>query len=247
MDYDETLYQLRIELVKLQRHVISHNERLLVIFEGRDTAGKDGTLRRIIRHLSPRDFRVVALPKPSDREESQWYFQRYTQHLPAAGEIVFFNRSWYNRAGVEPVMGFCTEQEYHRFMSTVLDYESMLIQSGIRLIKYYLDIDYQTQQARLEERRQNPLKQWKISPIDAVALEHWDSYTSHRDAMLQRTHSAMSPWTVVDNNDKQTGRINAISDLLERLHYDDKDHALLQPDRDKVFRYDAEHAEKLSR
>ena len=247
MDYDETLYQLRIELVKLQRYVISHNERLLVIFEGRDTAGKDGTLRRITRHLSPRDLRVVALPKPSDREESQWYFQRYTEHLPAAGEMVFFNRSWFNRAGVEPVMGFCTEQEYHRFMSTVLDYESMLIQSGIRLLKYYLDISFEEQKARLQERHDNPLKQWKISPIDAAALDHWDSYTQHRDAMLQRTHSAMSPWTVVDNNDKKKGRINVISDLLERLHYDDKDHALLRPDRDKVFRYAAEHTEKLSR
>ncbi len=247
MDYKESLYQLRIELVKLQRHVISHDERLLVIFEGRDTAGKDGTLRRITRHLSPRDLRVVALPKPSDREESQWYFQRYTEHLPAAGEMVFFNRSWYNRAGVEPVMGFCSEQEYHRFMSTVLDYESMLIQSGIRLIKYYLDISYDEQKDRLQQRRDNPLKQWKISPIDKLALDHWDSYTSHRDAMLERTHSAMSPWTVVDNNDKKTGRINAISDLLERLQYADKEHALLQPNRDKVFRYAAEHTDKLSR
>jgi len=247
MEYSEALYQLRVELVKLQRHVISNNERLLVIFEGRDTAGKDGTLRRITRHLSPRDMRVVALPKPSDREESQWYFQRYTEHLPAAGEMVFFNRSWYNRAGVEPVMGFCSEQEYHRFMSTVLDYESMLIQSGIRLVKYYLDISYEEQKDRLQKRRDSPLKQWKISTIDKVALDYWDSYTSHRDAMLERTHSAMSPWTLVDNNDKKTGRINAISDLLERLQYADKDHALLQPDRDKVFRYAAEHSDKLSR
>jgi len=247
MDYDESLYQLRIELVKLQRHVISHNERVLVIFEGRDAAGKDGTLRRIIRHLSPRDFRVVALPKPSDREQSQWYFQRYTHHLPAAGEMVFFNRSWYNRAGVEPVMGFCSEQEYNRFMSTVLDYESMLIQSGLQLLKYYLDISFEEQESRLQARHTDPLKQWKISPIDAVALEHWDSYTQHRDAMLQRTHSAMSPWTVVNNNDKKTGRINAISDLLERLHYDDKNHAVLQPDRDEVFRYANEDADKLSR
>ncbi len=246
MDYDQTLYQLRIELVKLQRHVIGNNERMLIILEGRDAAGKDGTLRRIIRHLSPRDFRVVALPKPSDREQSQWYFQRYTQHLPAAGEMVFFNRSWYNRAGVEPVMGFCSEQQYSRFMRTVLDFETMLIQSGIQLIKYYLDISHDEQKSRLQERHENPLKQWKISPIDAVALEHWDRYTSYRDAMLERTHSALSPWTVVDNNDKQVGRINLISDLLERLPYQDKNHELLQPDRDKVFRYDSKLAEKLS-
>lgn len=247
MDYDQTLYELRIELVKLQRHCISREERLLVIFEGRDAAGKDGTLRRIIRHLSPRDYRVVALPKPSDRERSQWYFQRYTGYLPAAGEMVFFNRSWYNRAGVEPVMGFCNEQEYQRFMTTVLAYEAMLIQSGIRLIKYYLDISHDEQEARLQERQDNPLKQWKISPIDAVALDNWDNYTRHRDAMLERTHSALSPWTVVNNNDKRSGRINVISDLLERLPYQGKNHSLLQPDREQVFRYHADLATKLSR
>jgi len=247
LKYEAELRKLQTEFVNLQKWIAEKKMRVAIIFEGRDAAGKGGSIKRFKEHLNPRNSRVVALTKPTEVERGQWYFRRYIKELPNPGEIVFFDRSWYNRAVVEPVMGFCTEQEYHRFMSTVLDYESMLIQSGIRLIKYYLDIDYQTQQARLEERRQNPLKQWKISPIDAVALEHWDSYTSHRDAMLQRTHSAMSPWTVVDNNDKQTGRINAISDLLERLHYDDKDHALLQPDRDKVFRYDAEHAEKLSR
>ena len=246
-NYKDFLHQLSIELVKLQRHVIQSGERILVIFEGRDAAGKDGSIKRIVQHLSPREMRVVALPKPSDREQSLWYYQRFVQHLPAAGEIVIFNRSWYNRAGVEPVMGFCTDQEYRRFLSSVSDFEAMLIQSGIQLVKYYLDISREEQEKRLAARHEDPLKQWKISPVDAVALDYWDSYTHHRDVMLNRTHSAMAPWTVAINNDKKKGRINIIRDLLERTHYDQKTHHLLDCNRDLVFRYSEAVNERLSR
>jgi polyphosphate kinase 2 len=246
-DYKDRLRALQIELVKLQRHVIASGERIVVVFEGRDAAGKGGAIKRIVEHLSARDLRVVALPKPSDRERSLWYFQRYVAHLPAAGELVLFDRSWYNRAGVEPVMGFCTDAEYRRFLSTAPDFEAMLAQSGVQLIKYYLDIGREEQQERLAARRRDPLKQWKISPVDEAALEHWDAYTQHRDAMLERTHTPLSPWTIVDNNDKKPGRIALIQDLLERLHYLDKDHSLLDCDRDIVFRYDGDRSEQLSR
>ena len=246
-NYKDLLHALSIELVKLQRHIINTGERLLVIFEGRDGAGKDGSIKRIVQHLSPRDLRVVALPKPSDREQSLWYYQRYVEQLPAAGEIVILNRSWYNRAGVEPVMGFCTDQEYRLFLSSVPDFESMLIQSGIQVIKYYLDISREEQEKRLAARRENPLKQWKISPVDAVALDHWDSYTHHRDVMLNRTHSPLSPWTVAINNHKKSGRINIIRDLLERSQYEDKEHHLLDADRDLVFRYAQAVSDQLSR
>jgi polyphosphate kinase 2 len=246
-DYKKLLHQLSIELVKLQRHIIATGERVVLVLEGRDAAGKDGTIKRVVQHLSPRDLRVVALPKPSDREQSLWYFQRYSNHLPAAGEVVVFNRSWYNRAGVEPVMGFCTDAEYHRFLSTAPDYEAMLVQSGIQLVKYYLDIGRDEQEKRLEARRANPLKQWKISPVDEAALEHWDSYTQHRDIMLDRTHNPLAPWTVVDNNDKKRGRIALIQDLLDRLHYTGKNHSVLDCDRDIAYRYSAEESHRLSR
>ncbi len=236
-NYKSLLHELSIQLVTLQRHVIESGERVLILFEGRDGAGKDGSIKRIVQHLSPRETRVVALPKPSDREQSHWYYQRFVHHLPAAGEMVIFNRSWYNRAGVEPVMGFCTDHQYRRFLTSVLDFEAMLIQSGIQLIKYYLDISREEQEKRLLARRENPLKQWKISPVDEVALDHWDQYTQHRDVMLDRTHSALSPWTVVVNNNKKKGRINIIRDLLERSQYQSKDHALLSPNRELVFRY----------
>lgn len=246
-DYKGLLHELSIELVKLQRHIIASGERVVVVLEGRDAAGKDGTIKRIVRHLSPRDLRVVALPKPSDREQSLWYFQRYANHLPAAGEFVVFNRSWYNRAGVEPVMGFCSDAEYHRFLSTAPDYEAMLVQSGIRLVKYYLDIDREEQEKRLEARRANPLKQWKISPVDEAALDHWDRYTEHRNTMLDRTHTPLAPWTIVNNNDKKHGRIALIQDLLDRLHYTGKNHRVLDCDREIAFRYSAEQADRLSR
>ncbi len=236
--YKHELYELQVELVKLQKDIIANNRRVLVLFEGRDAAGKDGTIKRVTQHLSPRETRVVALGKPSDRETTEWYFQRYTEHLPAAGEMVLFNRSWYNRAGVERVMGFCSDTDYERFMEQVPFYENMLIGSGIHFIKYYLDISKKEQKARMKERRENPLKQWKISPIDEVAVKHWDDYSKARDAMLTGTHSKWAPWTVIDANKKRLLRINVIRDLLNRLDYEGKNGKLVEPDRDIVMPFD---------
>jgi polyphosphate kinase 2 len=219
VNYEKTLYRLQVELVKLQRHVIARGQKVLIILEGRDGAGKDGTIKRITEHLSPRDIRVVALPKPSDREATEWYFQRYVQFLPAAGEIVIFNRSWYNRAGVEKVMGFCSEAEYDEFIRTVPVFEKMLTDAGITLIKYYLDIDRKEQKKRLGDRHKDPLKQWKISPIDEKALSHWDDYTKARDTMLRMTSSASAPWTVVRADDKKSARLAIIRDLIGRVDY----------------------------
>ena len=229
-DYETTLRLLQIELVKLQRHFIGGGERILVLIEGRDGAGKDGTIKRIVEHLSPRETRVMALGKPSDREQGQWYFQRYVPHLPSRGEFVLFNRSWYNRAGVEPVMGFCTAQEYEDFMNTVPTFEAMLVSSGITLFKYYLDISREEQMRRLQDRARNPLKQWKVSPIDKVASRKWKAYSRARDAMLLRSHHLLAPWTVVQSDDKRTARINLLRHLLSRLHYPGKQPALLHWD-----------------
>jgi polyphosphate kinase 2 len=220
-DYGATLHDLQVELVKLQRHVISRGEKILIILEGRDGAGKDGTIKRITEHLSPRDIRVIALPKPSNREATQWYFQRYVAHLPAAGEIVIFNRSWYNRAGVEHVMGFCTPSEYDEFLRTVPVFEQMLADTGIKLIKYYLDINRAEQKHRLADRHDDPLKQWKISPIDEAALKHWDDYTQARNVMLRMTDSATAPWMVVRADDKKAARLAVIRDLIGRVDYRD--------------------------
>lgn len=239
--YRKDLYNLQVELVKLQRDIIAHDRRLLVIFEGRDAAGKDGVIKRIVQHLSPRETRVVALGKPSDRERSQWYFQRFTEHLPAAQELVLFNRSWYNRAGVERVMGFCTAEEHERFMSSVPLYENMLTGSGIQLLKYYLDITRPEQKKRLADRAKDPLKQWKISPIDHVALKHWRDYSRARDEMLARTHSLSAPWHIVRADDKRTARLNVIRDLLSRIDYEGKDIATASPDREIVFAFDPAH------
>ena len=193
--YGKTLRTLQIELVKFQKHLIAHGDRILIILEGRDSAGKDGTIKRVIEHLSPRETRVVALGKPSTRDESEWYFQRYVPHLPAAQDFVLFNRSWYNRAGVEWVMGFCTEAQYEEFMETVPVFEQMLVRSGIQLFKYYLDIDKAEQRRRLKARLTDPLKQWKMSPIDAAAQKHWKDYSVARNAMFARTHTPTAPWT----------------------------------------------------
>ncbi|APZ42430.1 polyphosphate kinase 2 [Acidihalobacter ferrooxydans] len=236
-DYKHELLALQIELVKLQKHIIAHGDRILVLFEGRDSGGKDGTIKRIVQHLSPRETRVVALGKPSERDRTSWYFQRYVPHLPAAEEMVLFNRSWYNRAGVERVMGFCTDAEYEEFMETVPAFEQMLIRSGIHLIKYYLDISKDEQKKRLAARRKDPLKQWKMSPIDAVAQKHWRDYSEARDAMFARTHSALAPWTIARADDKKLTRLSIIKDLLNRLDYADKDHELIRPNPDVVFPY----------
>jgi polyphosphate kinase 2 len=235
--YGKTLEALQIELVKFQKHLIAKGDRILILLEGRDSAGKDGTIKRVIEHLSPRDTRVVALNKPSTRDESEWYFQRYVPYLPAAEEFVLFNRSWYNRAGVEWVMGFCTEAQYEEFMETVPTFEQMLVRSGIQLFKYYLDIDKAEQKQRLKDRLTDPLKQWKMSPIDAAAQKHWKGYSTARNAMFARTHTPTAPWTIVRANDKKQARLNLIMDLLTRLDYKHKDHALLCPDPDVVFNY----------
>ncbi|HYD44465.1 MAG TPA: polyphosphate kinase 2 [Phenylobacterium sp.] len=215
--YEAELEKLQIALVRTQQHTVETGEKDLVIFEGRDAAGKDGTIERIVEHLSIRNTRVVALPKPSDRQRSEWYFQRYTAHLPAAGELVLFNRSWYNRAGVERVMGFSTAAEQEVFLRDVPAFESMLLDSGMTLTKLWLDISKEEQAERLEARRTDPLKALKISPLDAVAQERWSAYTAARDEMLKRTHTPEAPWVCVRADDKKTARLNVIRHLLHRI------------------------------
>jgi len=237
--YEADLRLLQIELVKLQRHTIQTGKRLLLILEGRDTAGKDGSIKSITEHLSPRDSRVVALNKPSPREEGEWYFQRYVAQLPTAGEFVLLNRSWYNRAGVEKVMGFCTDEQYKQFMATVNEFESLLVGSDIQLIKYYLDITKEEQAIRLNDRAKDPLKQWKISPIDQQAQKMWSAYSVARDDMLKHTSSKIAPWTVISANDKKLAHLNLIADLLSRVDYPEKDKKLLKIDPKIVLRWPA--------
>ena len=237
--YKGSLHKLQIELVKLQRHFIECNHKILIILEGRDASGKDGTIKRIVQHLSPRETRVVALGKPSDRDLTSWYFQRYVPYLPAAQELVLFNRSWYNRAGVERVMGFCTEAEHEEFMGSVSDFENMLIRSGIKLLKYYLDISKAEQKKRLKDRKEDPLKQWKSSPIDDQALKYWKEDSVARNEMLARTHNPVAPGTLVRANNKHLARLNIIKDVLTRLHDTDKDKRLIRPDPKIILAYDA--------
>ena len=245
-EYERVLHDLQVELVKLQRHFIACEDRILVIFEGRDAAGKDGTIKRIVQHLSPRETRVIALGKPSDRDRSTWYFQRYVPYLPAAGELVLFNRSWYNRAGVERVMGFCSPDEYKEFMLSVPQFEAMLVRSGIKLLKYYLDISHGEQRRRLAERRKDPLTQWKSSPIDGQALKYWKRYSKARDEMLAGTQTFEAPWTIVKADDKRLARINVIRDMLDHLPYPSKRVRLLRADPRIVFTYDKSAAERLA-
>jgi polyphosphate kinase 2 len=248
-DYQAQLHLLQVELVKLQRHFIGCGDKILVLVEGRDAAGKDGSIKRIVEYLSPRETRVVALGKPSDRETSGWYFQRYVAQLPVAEEFVLFNRSWYNRAGVEHVMGFCTKEEHEIFMHAAPKFEEMLVNSGIKLLKYYLDIDKDEQASRLAERQRDPLKQWKSSPIDAVAVKHWKAYSAARDAMLLRTHTAIAPWRIVRTNNKRLARLNLIRDILSRLHYAGKKNKLVQPDPQIAFEFtpDCIQSQRLAR
>ncbi|MEO8316046.1 MAG: polyphosphate kinase 2 [Pseudomonadota bacterium] len=236
-DYRIELRALQIEFVKLQRHFIANGDRILVILEGRDAAGKDGAIKRIVAHLSPRETRVVALGKPSDRDTRAWYFERFVAFLPVAEEMALFNRSWYNRAGVERVMGFCTKSEVKEFMQSVPRFEQMLVDSGIKLLKYYLDISKDEQKKRLAERRKDPLKQWKISPIDAVAVKHWDEYSEARDAMLLGSHTTDAPWQIVRTDSKRHARLNLMRDILSRLHYAGRSKKLLAPDRNIVFKF----------
>ena len=239
-DYKKALRAAQVQLVLLQRHVIKYELKVLVIFEGRDAAGKDGAVKRITQHLSPRETRVVALGPPSDHDRKSWYFQRYVAQLPAAGEIVLFNRSWYNRAGVERVMKFCTNDEYDMFLKTVPMFEDLLVHCGVILIKYYLDISKKEQARRLDARKEDPLSQWKLSPIDAKALKHWDDYSAARDEMLLRSHSIIAPWTLVRADDKRRARINIIHDLLTRFEFDGKDHKADLPDPAIVFPFQHE-------
>jgi polyphosphate kinase 2 len=228
--YKKTLRALQIELVKLQRHLIEKNARVLVIIEGRDGAGKDGSIKRLTEHMSPRETRVHAPGKPTSRQESEWYFQRFVPYLPAAQEFVVFNRSWYNRAGVERVMGFCTKAELASFFEMVVPFESMLVRDGMALRKYYLDISRKEQKKRLTARRENPLKQWKISPVDMTALKHWKDYSKARNEMLKRTSHAAGPWRVVSADVKKHARLALIRDLVSSFDYPGKDKEIAKPD-----------------
>jgi polyphosphate kinase 2 len=221
--YKAQLRNAQIQLTKLQKSVIRNGQKVAVVFEGRDASGKNGVIQRISEHLSPREVRVVALDRPSDRDVRSWYFQRYVAHLPAAGEIVLFNRSWYNRAGVEPVMGFCTEKETEEFLVTAPLFEGLLHHCGITLLKYYLDVSKGEQKRRLAVRRKDPLRHWKVSPVDETAVEHWDDYSAARNVMLNRTHSLTSPWTIVQADDKKAARLGVIHDLLNRLEFKGRD------------------------
>jgi len=217
--YEKTLTQLQIELLKFQNHVKEKGLKVLMIFEGRDAAGKGGTIKRITEHLNPRGARVVALEKPSDQETTQWYFQRYTKHLPSAGEIVLFDRSWYNRGGVEPVMGFCTPEEHHEFLREVPQFEDMLVKSGITLLKFYFSVSKEEQGRRFKKRETDPLKQYKLSPVDKESQQLWDKYTIAKFSMLMASNSDNSPWTIVRSDNKKAARLNCIKHILNRVDY----------------------------
>ena len=216
-EYETLLEPMLLELVAMARWLQHCGRRVVVVMEGRDTAGKGGAIEAIARHLNPRQCRVLALPKPSDRESTQWYFQRYVPHLPAAGEILLMDRSWYNRGGVERVMGYCTEQQYRTFLREAPVFEKLLVDDGILLFKYWLAVDQAEQEKRFAERLHDPLKKWKLSPIDLRARAKYADYTRAREAMLEATHTAHAPWTLVDFNDQKRGRLTLIRDLLDRL------------------------------
>ena len=238
-DHDEELVDLQLDLVRMQAAAIASGERIVLVMEGRDGAGKDGTIKRIVEHLSPRATRVVALPKPSDRERTQWFFQRYVAQLPAAGELVIFNRSWYNRAGVEVVMGFSTAPEQAEFLRDAPDFERMLVESGIRIVKVWLDISKDEQKARLDARKDEPIKQLKVSPLDAAAQEKWDDYTQARDAMLARTHTPLAPWVCVRADKKPRARIAVIRHLLRQVAPGEVAKDVPAPDPDVLFAFEA--------
>jgi len=225
-EYEDTKQELQIELLKVQSWVKQTGQKIVVLFEGRDAAGKGGTIKRFMEHLNPRGARVVALEKPSDVERKQWYFQRYITNLPTAGEIVFFDRSWYNRAGVERVMGFCTAQEYLEFMRQAPQLERMLVNSGIRLFKFWFSVSREEQLRRFISRRDDPLKHWKLSPIDIKSLDMWDDYTAAKKAMFFHTDTADAPWLVIKSDDKKRARLNCMRHFLSMLDYPDKDHSV---------------------
>jgi len=231
--YFRELFRLQAELVKLQDWVVHTGHKVVIVFEGRDAAGKGGAIKRIVQRLNPRVCRVVALPAPNDRERTQWYFQRYVPHLPAAGEIVLFDRSWYNRAGVERVMGFCTDAQYEEFFQTVPAFEHMLVRSGIQIIKYWFSISDEEQNARFLSRIHDPLKQWKLSPMDLESRRRWEDYTKTKEIMLERTHIPEAKWWVVEGVNKKKARLNCIHHLLQQMPYVDVPHpAIALPERE---------------
>jgi polyphosphate kinase 2 len=238
-EYERELLRLQEELAKLQDWVRRHGLRIVVVFEGRDAAGKGGVIKRITERVSPRVFRVVALPAPSDREKTQIYLQRYMAHLPAAGEVVLFDRSWYNRLGVERVMGFCTDDEYERFRKNCRNFEYTLVEDGILLFKYWLEVSDEEQQRRFEARINDPLRQWKLSPMDLESRRRWYEYSLARDAMFEATDTPFAPWYVVDSNDKRRARLNCISHLLSQVKYEDlPDEQVKLPKPDTKNKYD---------
>lgn len=228
LEYEKELKNLQIELLKLQNHVKDEGLKILMIFEGRDAAGKGGTIKRITEHLNPRGARVVALDKPSDVEKTQWYFQRYAEHLPSAGEIVLFDRSWYNRGGVEPVMGFCTPQEHQEFLNHVSEFERMLVNSGIILFKFYFSVSKSEQAKRFKERKTDPLKQFKLSPVDAKSQEMWDKYTGVKLSMLKASHTGTAPWIIIRSDNKKKARVNCIKHILSSVQFPSKNPPALQ-------------------
>ena len=230
-EYEIEKRRLQIQLIRLQHWIKSEGQKVAILFEGRDAAGKGGTIKRFTEHLNPRGARVVALEKPSERERTQWYFQRYVEHLPAAGEIVFFDRSWYNRAGVERVMGYCTEEEYLQFLRSVPELERMWVDSGIHLIKFWFSVSRREQRTRFIVRQIDPVRQWKLSPTDLASLDRWDDYTAAKEAMFAATDVDHAPWTVVKSNDKKRARLEALRVVLHRLPYEGKDaDAVGEPD-----------------
>ena len=222
LKYEEELKKLQIEFLKFQTYVKKEGLKVLIIFEGRDASGKGGTIKRLIEHTNPRGCRVVALEKPSDVERTQWYFQRYSDHLPSAGEIVIFDRSWYNRAGVEPVMGFCTKEEHREFLRQVPKFEEMIVSSGIILFKFYFSVSKSEQKKRFKERKNDPLKQYKLSPVDEKSQELWDQYTIAKYSMLLASNTPYAPWSIIVSNDKKKARINVFKHILSNVNYSDK-------------------------
>ncbi|CAL2077847.1 polyphosphate kinase 2 [Tenacibaculum dicentrarchi] len=237
--YEEELKKLQIELVKLQQWIAKNNKRVAVIFEGRDAAGKGGNIRRFMEHLNPRSMRLVALNKPTDVEKGQWYFQRYIKELPNPGEIVFFDRSWYNRAVVEPVMDFCRKDQYKKFMAQVPEFEHMLHEDGVTIIKFWLSISKDEQMRRFDARNDNPLKRWKFSPVDKKGQELWSRYTYYKEEMFSKTHTTYSPWIVVKTNDKKKARIECIRHVLSQFDYQEasENKIVNNPDPNIVMRY----------
>ena len=226
--YEQQKYRLQVELLKLQAWARETGQKVVILFEGRDAAGKGGTIKRFMEHMNPRGARVVALDKPTDAERGEWYFQRYVQHLPTAGEIVLFDRSWYNRAGVERVMGFCSDDEYREFMRQAPEFERQLIRSGIHLVKFWFSVSRHEHQRRFAERQSHPLKQWKLSPIDMASLDKWDDYTVAKEEMFLRTDSDESPWIVVKSDCKKRARLNAMRYVLHLMPYSNKDHGRIE-------------------